>query len=161
LKGYKGTTHEGGMREPTVVRWPKKIKAGQVNGEMMTAMDLLPTIANLVGYKMPDDRTIDGKDILATLTKKAPSPHEYLFYYFTDKLRAVRYKNYKMHYNGQNIWALYDLDKDIGEENNILKDNVELAKEMLKVGQEFDAKMKKNMRPAGYVDNPKALSMEK
>ena len=161
LKGYKGTTHEGGMREPTVVRWPKKIKAGQVNGEMMTAMDLLPTIANLLGYEMPDDRTIDGKDILATLTKKAPSPHEYLFYYFTDNLRAVRYKNFKMHYNGKNIWALYDLEKDIGEENNILKDNAELAKEMLKVGQAFDAKMKKNMRPAGYVDNPKALSMEK
>ena len=44
LRGRKGSTFEGGMREPTVIRWPGKIPAGVVNNELMTAMDLLPDL---------------------------------------------------------------------------------------------------------------------
>ena len=47
LKGRKGSTNEGGMREPTVIRWPGKIPAGKPNDELMTTMDLLPTFAKL------------------------------------------------------------------------------------------------------------------
>ena len=60
LKGRKGSTFEGGMREPTVIRWPGKIPAGQDNDQLMTAMDLLPTFAKLAGAEVPSDRTIDG-----------------------------------------------------------------------------------------------------
>ena len=54
LRGRKGSTFEGGMREPTVIRWPGKIPAGQVNDETMTAMDLLPTFAKLAGAEDAD-----------------------------------------------------------------------------------------------------------
>ncbi len=162
LKGNKGTIYEGGMREPTVIRWPKKIKAGQENKELMTAMDILPTIAELVGYQMPDNRTIDGKNILRTLTKNEPTPYEYFFYHAQNNLLAVRHKNWKLHiHKGVQPIALYDLDKDIGESVNILKDHPEIAEKLLKAAQEFDAELKANIRPAGYVDTPKALTLKK
>ena len=81
LKGRKGSTFEGGMREPTVIRWPGKIPAGQVNDELMTAMDLLPTFAELAGAKLPTDRAIDGKDIWPVAHRERASPHEAFFYY--------------------------------------------------------------------------------
>lgn len=63
LKGRKGSTFEGGMREPTVIRWPGVLPAGNRNDELMTTMDLLPTIAKRAGAKILLDRVIDGKDI--------------------------------------------------------------------------------------------------
>ncbi|MEE9370133.1 MAG: sulfatase, partial [Sedimentisphaerales bacterium] len=62
LREGKGTTWEGGMREPCIMRWPGKIPAGAVCSELSTAMDILPTFANLAGAKLPRKR-IDGKDI--------------------------------------------------------------------------------------------------
>ncbi len=90
LRGNKGTTFEGGMREPTVVRWPGKIPAGKPNDELMTAMDLLPTFAKLAGAEIPKDRVIDGKDIWPTLTGEAGTPHETFFYHRGNQLQAVR-----------------------------------------------------------------------
>ena len=81
LKGRKGSTFEGGMREPTVVRWPGRVPAGTVSDELVTAMDLLPTVAKLAGAKFPIDRVIDGKDIWPVLSGKGRSPHKVFFYH--------------------------------------------------------------------------------
>jgi hypothetical protein len=56
----RGSTFEGGTREPTVVRWPGKILAAARNDKLMTAMNLLPTFAKLAGADVPTDRVIDG-----------------------------------------------------------------------------------------------------
>ena len=90
LKGRKGSTNEGGMREPTVIRWPGKIPAGRTIDEIMSAMDLLPTFAKLAGAKIPTDRIIDGKDISAVLRGEAKTPHERFFYHGGNTLRAVK-----------------------------------------------------------------------
>ncbi|MHC4354012.1 MAG: sulfatase family protein [Planctomycetota bacterium] len=75
LSGFKGSTMEGGMREPCVMRWPGKIPAGGKCDELTSTLDLLPTLAKLAGTKAPDDRIIDGKDIwpLMAGTKGAKS----------------------------------------------------------------------------------------
>ena len=62
FRGGKLTTFEGGMRMPCIMRWPGKIPAGKTNDEVITAMDLYPTFAKLVGAKLPDYK-IDGVDI--------------------------------------------------------------------------------------------------
>src|SRR5262249_44104180 len=67
LRGGRLTTLEGGGRVPSVARWPATIPAGRASGELVTAMDLLPTMARLSGGKLPD-HTIDGKDIWPLLT---------------------------------------------------------------------------------------------
>jgi arylsulfatase A-like enzyme len=98
LRGVKGTTWEGGMRVPCIVRWPGHIEAGRTTSEVATAMDLFPTLAALCGADLPDDRTIDGRDICALLLGDGTSPHEAFFYYQQDDLEAVRSGRWKLHF---------------------------------------------------------------
>ena len=171
LRGKKGSTFEGGMREPTVVRWPGKIPAGQVNDELMTAMDLLPTFAKLAGAEVPADRVIDGKDIWPVLTGKQKTPHESFFYYRDNELKAVRSGKWKLHLTTAKVTAkgigknpgaaLFDLESDISEKKNVLAANPEVAKRLGSYVEEFEKKIAQNSRPAGFVDNPKPLTGNK
>jgi len=99
LRGTKGTTWEGGMRVPCIVRWPDAIAPGRVSSEVATAMDLYPTLAALAGAELPTDRTIDGRDLRALwFDAEAPSPHEAFFYYQQDDLDAVRSGRWKLRF---------------------------------------------------------------
>ena len=97
LREGKGSTWEGGMREPAIFRWPGKVKRGTVL-EMGSTLDLLPTIAALTGGKVPTDRPIDGYDITPVLFGTGASPRNEMFYYRGDRLWAARVGNYKAHY---------------------------------------------------------------
>jgi len=91
LSGFKGSTDEGGMREPCVIRWPARVPAGSKCDEIACTMDLLPTFARLAGAKVPTDRVIDGRDIWPLLSGKtrAKSPHKAFYYYQMDQLHAT------------------------------------------------------------------------
>ncbi|QDT00969.1 sulfatase family protein [Adhaeretor mobilis] len=158
LRGHKGSTFEGGMREPTVIRWPGKIPAGEVNNQLMTAMDLLPTFAKLAGAEVPTDRIIDGKNIWPTLAKNADSPHDAFFYYAANTLKAVRSGNWKLHTNKGKPTELYNLEDDIGETNNVLGEHPKVVERLTEYLADFAADIAKNSRPAGFVENPKPLS---
>lgn len=158
LRGHKGTTFEGGMREPTVVRWPGKIPAGKVNDKLMTTMDLLPTFAKLAGAEIPSDRVIDGKDIWPTLIGKSGTPHEAFFYHRGNSLNAVRSGKWKLHVNKGKPTQLYDLENDIGEKKNVLKANPKVSRRLLGYLKAFAKDIAKNNRPAAFVKNPKPLS---
>ena len=161
LRGSKGTTLEGGMRMPTVIRWPAKIKADQTISEMMTTMDVLPTLAYLLDYEIPDNRIIDGKNILSTLTEAKPSPHKYFFYHSKNNLQAVRHKSWKLHIRGVKPSALYNLDTDIGETKNVMQQNPQIVKQLLAAAKNFSRQLSSNVRPAGKVENPKPLTLER
>ncbi len=110
LRGTKGTTWEGGMRVPCIVRWPGRIAAGRVTSEVATSMDLFPTLAALCGATMPGDRTIDGRDISALwFDADAPSPHEAFFYYLQDDLDAVRCGRWKLRFWERRQFTLDDV----------------------------------------------------
>ncbi len=158
LRGRKGSFYEGGLREPAVMRWPGKIPAGQVNDEILTAMDLLPTFAVLAGAEIPTDRVIDGKDIWPVLVNGEPSPHEAFFYHQHGNLKAVRSGEWKLHVNGNTPVALYNLEDDISESKNVLEGNQVIADELLSYINEFQKDIKNNNRPAAYVENPVALT---
>jgi arylsulfatase len=98
LREGKLTTFEGGVRVPCIMRWPGKIPAGEECGELASTIDLLPTIARLIGAKLPEQR-IDGKDIWPLMTAQpgAKSPHEAFYYYAGDELQAVRSGDWKLH----------------------------------------------------------------
>jgi len=167
LKGKKGSTLEGGMREPTVIRWPGKIPAGVANDEIMTAMDLLPTFAKLAGAELPKDRVIDGKDIWPVLTGAAKSPHEVFFYYRDNDLRAVRSGKWKLHLalpqktgdKNPPKSALYDLESDIGEKTNVLAEHPDVEKRLRGYVNAFEEELAQNSRPAGFVEEPKPLTL--
>src|SRR5262249_25117963 len=87
LREGKGTSFEGGVREPFVARWPGKIPAGLVCREPAMTIDLFPTLARHIGAKLPA-HAIDGLDITALWTEeKAKSPHEPLYFYWGEELQ--------------------------------------------------------------------------
>jgi arylsulfatase len=97
LSEGKMVTAEGGTRVPCFIRWPGKIKAGSICSQLLTNMDLLPTISALTGAPLPKQK-IDGisfADLL--LGRTTIDPREVFFYYYGENsLEAVRYKNWKL-----------------------------------------------------------------
>ncbi|XP_077992422.1 arylsulfatase-like [Glandiceps talaboti] len=98
LKGMKASTWEGGIRVPAIAWWPDMIAPGQVNHEILSTMDVFPTAIDLAGGIPPKDRILDGKNIKSVLLNNGPSPHEILFFYCDDRLSAVRFGPYKVHF---------------------------------------------------------------
>lgn len=159
MRGNKGTTLEGGMRVPTVGRWPGKIPAGKPNDELMTTMDLLPTFAKLAGAKVPTDRVIDGKDIWPVLSGSAKTPHATFFYHADNDLEAVRAGKWKLHINKGKPAALYDLETDIGEARNVMAGQPEVAKQLGAHSAAFAKDIAERSRPAAFVKATKPLSL--
>ncbi|MGJ8671812.1 sulfatase family protein [Rubritalea sp.] len=159
LSGKKTKTLEGGMRVPTVIRWPKGIKAGSDNDTLMTAMDVLPTFAKLMGAKLPEDKTIDGKDMMPVLVDGAESQHEYFFYNYWGTTEAVRWKSWKLREVDGKV-ALYNLAEDISEKKNLAAQHPEIVQRLKEAVSQFDTEMAKEVRPAGRVENPKELTLK-
>ncbi|XP_012637922.1 steryl-sulfatase isoform X2 [Microcebus murinus] len=91
-KGGKANNWEGGIRVPGVLRWPGVIRAGQVIHAPTSNMDIFPTVAKLAGSPLPEDRIIDGRDLMPLLQGKSQrSDHEFLFHYCNAYLNAVRW----------------------------------------------------------------------
>ena len=155
LRGFKFQTYEGGMRVPCIMHWKGKVPAGSSCDEIAATIDLLPTIAGLSGAKMPNDRTIDGKDIWPLIAGKkgAQTPHEIYFFYKGNKLESARQGKWKLRRSGKKsqLVELYDLDSDISESKNLAKENEILVNEMINKMNLFDEKLKKNQRPAGKL----------
>jgi arylsulfatase A len=95
LRGAKGTTYEGGLRVPAIVRWPGHIPPGQVSAEMATTMDLHATILELAGAP-PPERPLDGLDVWPVLAEGAASPRERFYYFMGNRLEAVREGDWKL-----------------------------------------------------------------
>ena len=122
LRGTKGTTGEGGQRVPCIVTWPASIAPGQVRGDLVTSMDLLPTFVELAGGSVADDPAalpIDGVDLsgLLTGTPDTPDPRWCFGYFHRDSLEALRVGRWKLHLwrDGREIDLLYDVAADPGE----------------------------------------------
>jgi arylsulfatase A-like enzyme len=98
LREGKLTVFEGGVRVPCIMRWPGRIPAGRVCDEMLSAMDLMPSITTLLEQPLPKVK-FDGKNILPVLLDEpgAKSPHEALFFYSGSELHAVRSGKWKLH----------------------------------------------------------------
>jgi arylsulfatase A-like enzyme len=174
LREGKGTTWDGGHREPTIMRWPGRIPAGSVCKEPAMTIDILPTIARLTGTTLPEHE-IDGLDIwpLISGTPDAKSPHDALYFYWLEELQAVRSGNWKLHYphtyrtlNGrpggtggipadydqvETGLALYDLEHDISEERNVAENHPDIVRGLSEMGKEFDRKLQENLREPGKV----------
>ena len=132
LREGKGTTFEGGVRVPCIMRWVGKIPPGSVCRQPMMTIDLLPTIARFIGAELPP-LTIDGRDASALVlaTPGATSPQQsYCFYYHRNDLEAIRSGRWKLHFphkyrsmDGQELGSggtpgKYDNNRETGLELN-------------------------------------------
>lgn len=165
LRDGKGSTYEGGMRVPCIMRWPGRIPSGTICSGIATTMDFLPTFAALTGAKLSAEPVIDGKDISPLLTNPtAKTPHEVLFYYRCRNLQAVRSGKWKIileHKRGElNVpMALYDLENDISEECDVAAEHPNIVKRLLKLADKIRRELGdsaknitgKNVRPPGRL----------
>lgn len=150
LREGKGTMFDGGCRVPTVMWWPGRIPAGTRCTEPAMTIDILPTLAELIGAKLPDHK-IDGLSIVSLLSgdDSTKSPHEFLSFYWGGQLHAVRSGRWKLHfphdyrsldgrpggtggipvkYETRSIdLALFDLDSDVGETTNVAAANPDVV----------------------------------
>ncbi len=143
LRDGKGSTWEGGMREPAIAWWPGKIKPAQVNTNMTTMLDLFPTLASLTGADIPKDRAMDGIDLSPNWLKAAPLPSRPFFYYRGTNLYAVRKDQWKMHLFTQKGYGqpkpdaheppwLFNVNIDPGETFNVSTNHPTVVADLLK-----------------------------
>jgi arylsulfatase A-like enzyme len=132
LRGSKGTSWEGGTRVPFLARWPGRIPAGAVSGDLARTLDLLPTIAAIAGVPVPAGRALDGQDIRAFIEGRAPSPAEWFFYYDSGgRLEGVRDRRWKLHLRfpekGEPMTELFDLLADPSERWDVAADHADVV----------------------------------
>ncbi|MEO6000085.1 MAG: sulfatase [Chitinophagaceae bacterium] len=160
LREGKGSSWEGGQKEPCIMRWPGKIPAGVVCNKMAATLDLLPTIAQITGSTLPANR-IDGVNILPLLLNQpdANPRDELAYYYRTNSLEAVRkdrwklllphiaqtYKKtpprndgYRSPYAEEKVeLALYDLSVDPGESNDVKSTNPTVVADLQALAEKY------------------------
>jgi arylsulfatase A-like enzyme len=152
LRDGKGSTWEGGMREPALAWWPGRIKAGSVNHEIACSMDLFNTCLALAGVPIPNDRTMDGVDLSAMFLGKGRSPRELMFYYNGDELYAVRKGDFKAHlitWTGyskeppqkRDTPVLFDLPRDPGERFDVAAEHPAVVADILREVDNHRAKL--------------------
>ena len=140
LRATKGTMFEGGIRVPFIVRWPRRLKGGQVYEHPVIALDILPTAAAAAGADLPTDRKIDGVNLLPYLTgEKNTPPHDSLFWRMGQN-HAVRKGNFKLVKNNKET-GLFDLSSDIGESTDLSQERPDVLKEMQKTFEQWNSQM--------------------
>jgi arylsulfatase A-like enzyme len=177
LHGGKGTTWEGGVREPTIAWWPGRIAPGASCDTAMSNTDVLPTLVGLAGGKVPADRKIDGRDIWPLLAGKTrKSPHEALYYFNSNQLQAVRSGAWKLAIAPQATGLplgkaepvkhtgprLYNLDSDIGETRDVAAQHPDVVARLQEFIHQMDGDLGAKgigpgVRPPDRVQNPQPL----
>jgi arylsulfatase A len=148
LRGRKGTTYEGGVREPFIARWPGKIPAGRTCHAVASLMDVFPTVSNLCGGTLPP-KPLDGIDIWPLLSGEEDEiQREPLLYFDNWDLQCARWKQWKLHIARHNTEPydpppvggrhnfvlprpeLYDLSKDPQESYDVAPEYPEMVAEI-------------------------------
>lgn len=141
LRGEKGATFEGGMREPTIFWWPGEIRPAVIQ-DLGSTLDLLPTACKLAGVDAPADRILDGYDLTPTLLRGEPTKRDTMFYYYGQQVWAVRKGPYKAHFTTKEPAygrspkvphdppLLFNLEVDPTEQYDIAKNHPEVIAEL-------------------------------
>jgi arylsulfatase A-like enzyme len=122
LSGHKRSMHEGGLRVPTIARWPGRIEPGSMSDHPSAFWDFLPTACEVAGIAAPGK--IDGISYLPELLGRTEDQrkHEYLYWPW-----AIRVGKWKLHPRGKDRYALFDLENDIGEKHDVAAQHPELV----------------------------------
>ncbi|VAW25138.1 Arylsulfatase [hydrothermal vent metagenome] len=141
LHGSKATTYEGGMRVPGIFYWKGIIPAGQVSSDIITTLDIFPTLIEIADAETPIGKKFDGYNILPFLTGNSNSPRSDFYYFNNRTLEAVRDKNWKLRFakaykitgGNTNLITpeLFNMMDDPGENYNIAEEHPEIVKRLM------------------------------
>jgi arylsulfatase A-like enzyme len=142
LRSGKGSAYEGGTRIPMVIKWPDTTQENTFNGNNVIIEDLFPTILEMSGVKKYNTvQTIDGKSIVPLL-KQHPEKNNRFFYWHYPHVwgpegpalkmySVVRQGNWKLiYFHESQQFELYNTLNDIGEQNNLIDTNFDIAKKL-------------------------------
>jgi hypothetical protein len=153
LRGAKGWNYEGGVRVPLIVHWPGRIKPNTTSHALVTGTDFYPTLLEMIGLPALPNQHVDGVSFLSALQGKVHDrgaiywhfPH-YSNHGYQSPGGAIRLGKYKLleYYENGSV-QLFDLEKDIGEQNDLSKAKPDVKAKLLKMlhelRREVDAKM--------------------
>jgi arylsulfatase A-like enzyme len=180
LREGKGTMFDGGCRESTLMWWPGTVPAGSVCKTPAMTIDILPTVAELIGAKLPKHK-IDGKSIVNLIKGNSDkSPQEAYYFYMGRQLQAIRMGKWKLHFpHGYRTMAgrpggkggiptkysqariglsLFDLDKDIGETTDVKEKHPEILAKMQQLGEAMRTELGDNKRQGKGQRQPGRLA---
>lgn len=172
LRGHKGSQYEGGHRVPFIMYWPDgNITGGKTVDNLLAHFDLLPTMVDLLGLRMPHTKPLDGKSFVPLLKDPNYDWENRILYADTQRLQnLVKGRNYTVMDNQYRLVdgkELYDINKDLAQKNNIIKEYPEEA-ERLAVGYEkwwdsFDAPVLNSkyayIKVGSSYENPSRISV--
>ena len=145
MKGRKGSTDEGGVRSPLLIRWAGKIAPGTTVRPIAGAIDLLPTIAELAGVPIPAGRPLDGVSFKGALRGGSEGPGDRMLLSHWAGKFSVRSQRFRLDAAGK----LYDLPADPGQDRDVSKEHPEEVARMTKALEKWKAEM-----PLGKDDRP-------
>jgi len=160
-RGGKFSHYEGGHRGGAIAWMPGRIKAGATTDAFTVAMDLLPTITDLAGVKVPATRKLDGVSMKDLIFKGADFPDRKIFFGYEPKLgTALRDGPWKMilKKGKRPKFELYDLRTDIGEKNNLVAKHPKRAAEMKAAIEKWAAEMQVAVDVHRRKDRPRIKS---
>ena len=149
LRAGKGWYYEGGIRVPTIIKWPGVIEEGAVSNALISSTDYYPTILEMAGCALMPEQHKDGISFVNELKGiEDPVPRKIAFWHYPHyhssgqkPASAVRKGKYKLiHWIEDDYVELYDLQEDIGEEDDLSEEIPELAAEMKDILDEWREK---------------------
>ncbi|MBE3099804.1 MAG: sulfatase-like hydrolase/transferase [Planctomycetes bacterium] len=157
MKGRKGSTDEGGVRAPFLIRWPGRIPAGARIPQIAGAIDLLPTLADLAGIPVAGSKPLDGITLKPLLTARTGQswPDRMIFSHWGGKV-SVRTQAYRLDNAGQ----LFDMQADPGQDRDLSKEQPDAAARLSKALAQWKAQMLPGLKnddrpfPVGYPEFP-------
>ena len=134
---------------------PSLVKPGRTEHQIISSIDILPTIAGIVGQELETNGLIDGLDQKDFILSGTPSKCDTVLYYSRrGKVQAIRKGDFKYFLSKDgNPPALYDLKEDIAESKNIAHQQPQIVNALDKKIKELDQELTENKRTAGYTDH--------
>ncbi len=140
FRGSKAHFLEGGIRVPCIIKWPGVIKAGTVNDEFVSSLDIFPTILSACNVQPPDNVILDGNDILPVLKGEESSNRKKMFWELRGGF-AARVENYKWVDDFKGNQGFYDLSNDPMELDDLTESNPKQLEIVKKEFREWQAQM--------------------
>lgn len=163
LRGAKGTTFEGGVRVPCIMRWPGKIPGDRVTDEPVTIMDMLPAFVARAGGSVPQDRVIDGKNVWPVLAgvEGAKSSHEAIYYLRGNSVDGVRAGDWKfLVFDAKDMTSAAEEELSEEQKNLSPRQLKKLLKEQAKTAKAEKGEVEKLFNLRNDLGEKKDLSKE-
>ena len=150
MKGRKGSIHEGGVRSPLFIKWPKEIQKNLEIDEIASGIDILPTLADLSGISVEKNQPLDGVSVKPLLLQESGSWNSRLIYSHWNGRTSVRSQEWRLDDEGN----LYDIAQDRGQQNDVSSQYPDIAEELADSLEKWEMQVLSELKNRDEDDPP-------